>query len=63
MISFLIVAIVSIGLFTFIKSNPPLVSGTVGSSGDKHTVVVEIGNKGFSDVNIKSVFINNNAVP
>lgn len=59
-ISVLIFAILSIGLFIYIKSNPPLISGTIGTSGDKHTVVVVIGNKGFSGIKITKVLINNN---
>ncbi|MBK3496544.1 hypothetical protein JFL43_17110 [Viridibacillus sp. YIM B01967] len=59
----LMFAIISIGIFSLVKSNPPLVSGTIATSGDKHTVVVVIGNKSFSDVQIKEVLINNNEKP
>jgi hypothetical protein len=63
LISVLIFVVVSIGLYSFIIFNPPLVSGTIGSSGDKKAVVIEIGNKGFSNVKIKGVFINNKVKP
>ncbi|WP_096202949.1 hypothetical protein [Bacillus sp. FJAT-45350] len=63
LISVLIFAVISIGLFSFIKSNPPLMSGTIGSSGDKQAVVISIGNEGFSDVEINDVLINNNEEP
>ncbi|MFZ3579154.1 hypothetical protein ACOI1D_14575, partial [Virgibacillus sp. DJP39] len=62
-ISILIFVVISIGLFSFIKSNPPLMSGTIGSSGDKQVIVISIGNEGFSDVEIKDVLINNNEEP
>ncbi|MGI8387748.1 hypothetical protein [Robertmurraya sp. P23] len=61
--SVIILVSISIGLFIFITSNPPLVIGTVGTSKDKHTVMVEIGNKGFRDVRITNVLINNNELP
>lgn len=63
MITVLSIVILSIGFFSFIKSNPPLVSGTVGTTEDNNAVLVEIGNKGFSDVEIKDVLINNNEQP
>ncbi len=57
------IAVISIGFFSFIKLNPPLVSGTIGSSGDKQFVVISIGNKGLSNIKINGVLINNNEVP
>ncbi len=63
LISALIIAVIAIGLFSFIKWNPPLVSGTISSSGDKQSVVISIGNKGFSNVKITGVLINNNEEP
>ena len=63
LISTLIFAIILIGLFLFIKSNPPLISGAIGSAEDKQAVVIEIGNEGFSDVKINDVLINNNEKP
>jgi hypothetical protein len=63
MISVLCIAIILIGLFSLIKFNPPMVSGTLATSGDKNSVVVEIGNKGISNVKIKDVLINNNKEP
>ncbi|TDL34299.1 hypothetical protein E2R51_00860 [Jeotgalibacillus sp. S-D1] len=62
-IAFITIIILSVGLFSFIKSNPPLVSGAVGTTEGKKAVLVEIGNKGFSDVEIESVVINKNEQP
>jgi hypothetical protein len=62
-VSFLSIVVLTIGLFSFIKLNPPLVSGTVVTSENNHALVVEIGNKGLSNVKIKGVLINNNEQP
>ncbi|WP_106494543.1 hypothetical protein [Lentibacillus sp. Marseille-P4043] len=62
-ISVLIIAVISIGFFSFIKLNPPLVSGTIGSSEDKQSIVISIGNKGFMNVKINGVLVNNNKEP
>ncbi|MDF2859159.1 MAG: hypothetical protein K0Q87_5010, partial [Neobacillus sp.] len=45
-VTVLSIVVLSIGFFTFIKFNPPLVSGTIVTGEDNHAVVVEIGNKG-----------------
>jgi hypothetical protein len=63
MFSILSVVLILIGTFSFIKSNPPLVSGTVGATNDYNAVVVGIGNKGFSGVEIDDVFVNGNEEP
>ncbi|WHZ57373.1 hypothetical protein [Metabacillus hrfriensis] len=53
------IIIVFFGLFSFFKINPPLVSGTVGSTMDNKAVVVAIGNKGFGKLKINEVLVNN----
>lgn len=63
MISFIGIVIILIGVFSLIKFNPPLVSGTVASSYDYNTVMVEVGNKGFGNVKIKEVLVNDNETP
>ncbi|WP_413305567.1 hypothetical protein AA0X95_03830 [Bacillus sp. 1P10SD] len=62
MISILIFAIVLIGFFVFIKVNPPLETGTIsiGTSENKQILILEIGNKGFGDIKIKRVVVNDN---
>jgi hypothetical protein len=46
-----------------VKFNPPLDIGTIASSEDNKSVVVGIGNKGFSEVEILDVSVNNNEKP
>ncbi|MED1204331.1 hypothetical protein [Heyndrickxia acidicola] len=57
------VLVLFVFLFIYIKLNQPLVDGTVGTSYDKHAVVIEIGNKGFIDIKITSVLVNHNESP
>ncbi|WP_226528890.1 hypothetical protein [Metabacillus niabensis] len=63
LIPIFILVVLLIGIFSFIKINPPLVSGTIASSGDLTFVVISIGNKGFSHVKINDVLVNNNEEP
>ncbi|KZZ84411.1 hypothetical protein [Bacillus sp. SJS] len=51
------------GVYLFVKFNPPLEIGTLASSEDKKSIVVEVGNKGFWEVKIGDVLINNNEKP
>ncbi|WP_203287714.1 hypothetical protein [Metabacillus sp. cB07] len=53
------IIIVLAGLYSFLKINSPLVSGTVGSTQDNKAVVVAIGNKGFGNLKINEVLVNN----
>lgn len=46
--------------YCFVKFNPPLDIGTIASSEGNKSVVVGIGNKGFSEVEILGVSVNNN---
>lgn len=62
-ISVLILAITIGGFYSFVKVNPPLGIGTLASSEDKKSVVVGIGNKGFREVKIVDVSVNNNEKP
>ena len=61
-ISVLFIIILGGGYF-FIKINPPLEIGTIGSSGDNKSVVVGVGNKGFYEIKIIDVSVNNNDEP
>ncbi|WP_026562718.1 hypothetical protein [Bacillus sp. J37] len=63
LISVFILVVIVIGIFSFVKFNPPLASGTIASSGDLTFVVISIGNKGFSHVEITDVLVNNNEEP
>ncbi|WP_227939943.1 hypothetical protein [Alkalihalobacillus deserti] len=63
MFSIIIIAVILVGIFSFIKFNPPLVSGIVGATNDYNAVVVEIGNKGFAEVKVDNVLVNGNEEP
>ena len=52
-----------VGSFTYIKLNPALVSGTVASGNEKHIALVGVGNKGFKNIKITEVLVNNNEQP
>ncbi|HWL23086.1 MAG TPA: hypothetical protein VNR38_04955, partial [Ureibacillus sp.] len=58
-ISFLVLAITIGGVYFFIKFNPPLEIGTLASSEDDKLVIVSVGNKGFSEINILDISVNN----
>lgn len=62
-ISILLTVIVVGGVYSLIKGNPPLDVGTRASSTDHKSVVVGIGNKGFGEVKIIDVSVNNNETP
>lgn len=49
------------GVYAYLKSNPPLETGTLGTSSDRHHVTLEIGNKNIvGDIHIEDVLINSN---
>ncbi len=62
-ISILIVGIAIGGFYSFVKFNSPLEVGTIASSGDRQSVVVEVGNKGIGEVKIVNVLVNNDEEP
>ncbi|NLY78419.1 MAG: hypothetical protein GX072_00525 [Lysinibacillus sp.] len=62
LIAFILVLLVG-GVFMYIKATPPLLTGTIFKSEDKQTVVIGIGNKGFSDLKVTHVKVNNHADP
>ncbi|MFK9092708.1 hypothetical protein [Bacillus salipaludis] len=57
------VIILLVGSFIYIKLNPPLVGGNVGTGDENHIVLVGVGNKGFKDIKITEVLINQNKQP
>ncbi|WP_397538104.1 hypothetical protein [Rummeliibacillus pycnus] len=59
----LILAIIIGGIYFLVKLNPPLEIGTITSTEDNESVVVGIGNKGFQEVKILDVSVNNNDIP
>lgn len=62
-ITVLIVGVIICGLYFWVKFNPPLEFGTLGSSGDNKSVIIEVGNKGISEITILDVLVNNNESP
>lgn len=62
LIAFILVLLVG-GVFMYIKATPPLLTGTIAKSEDKQTVVIGLGNKGFSDLEVTHVKVNNHADP
>ncbi|NTU20419.1 hypothetical protein HPY28_08855 [Brevibacillus sp. HB1.2] len=59
----LLIAIFMGGFYFLVKGNPPLDIGTLASSNDHKSVVVGIGNKGFGEVEILGVSVNNDEKP
>ena len=62
-ISVLFLAIIIGVVYFFAKLNPPLEIGTLASSGDNKSVVIGIGNKGFREVNLLDITVNNDEKP
>ncbi|ASJ52598.1 hypothetical protein BP422_02955 [Brevibacillus formosus] len=62
-ISVLLIAIIVGGFYFLVKGNPPLDMGTLASSEDHKSVVVGMGNKGFREVKIIDVSVNNDEKP
>ncbi|MET3194688.1 hypothetical protein [Bacillus sp. OAE603] len=59
----IVVVILLIGFKPFMKLNPPLESGTIGWTKDRHGVVIAIGNTGLKKIKITNVLVNNNERP
>ncbi|WP_216831407.1 hypothetical protein [Alkalihalobacterium elongatum] len=51
------------GVYFLLQYNPPLEVGTIASLEDNKSVVVGVGNKGFRDIKIVDVSVNNNEEP
>lgn len=59
----LVIVIAAVGFYSFIKFNPPIEVNTLGMSQSHKSVVVGIGNTGFSKMEILNVSVNNNEKP
>lgn len=59
----LCLAIIIGGFYLFIKINSPLEIGTLASTEDNNSVVVGVGNKGFREIKILDVTVNNGEKP
>ncbi|MGE7921293.1 hypothetical protein ACQKM9_20485 [Viridibacillus sp. NPDC093762] len=62
-VTVLILALTLIGVFSFVLLKPPLEISTLGTSVGNKSVVIGIGNKGFREVKILEVSVNNNEKP
>lgn len=60
---FIAISLLVIGLFAYVKQNPPLVTGTIGGTMNQHGVLVGIGNGGLMSLEIDEVLINQHIQP
>lgn len=51
------------GTLMFLKSNPPLETNTLASNENQHSVIVGFGNKGWGDIHLTEVAVNNYEEP
>ncbi len=62
-ISFSALAVIIGGIYFYLILNPPLEIGTLAWSNDKKSVIVGVGNKGFQNLEIVDVLVNNGEAP
>ena len=55
--------VVCIGIIVWLRLNPPLEKGTIGRNDEATSVVIGLGNKGFRDIQVTDVFVNNGETP
>ncbi|MBM7662367.1 hypothetical protein JOC85_003174 [Bacillus mesophilus] len=59
-----LVLLIGVGFISYLKSNPPLVSGAIGSSSNHKVLLIEVGNKSnLGNVHIEEVYINGGIKP
>lgn len=58
----LVLTLIIVCIYFFLRFNPPLKVGTLASSGDRKSVVIGVGNKGFQNIKILDVIVNNNDI-
>lgn len=59
----LIVTLLIVGAGMWLQKTPPLESGSFSTNGDRTSIIIELGNKGFRDIQLTDVWINNKEVP
>ena len=59
----LILLLIIMGVYFLLKSNPPLETGMVAISENNKSVVIGIGNNGFSEMQILDISVNNDEKP
>ena len=58
-----LIIVVCIGIIAWLRLNPPLEKGTLGSNSESTSVVIELGNKGLRDIQVTEVFVNHGEIP
>lgn len=60
---FLVVTVVAGGTYFWVRENPPMEIGTIGQNEDGTSVLVEVTNHGFREVQVARVTVNNDDAP
>lgn len=58
-----LIIVVFIGIIVWLRLNPPLEKSTLGRNYESTSVVIALGNKGFKDIQVTEVFVNNGETP
>lgn len=58
-----LIVVVMIVIIVWLRLNPPLENGSFYRNPDSTTVVIDLGNKGFGDIQVTEVFVNNGETP
>lgn len=59
-----IAVLLFVGSFSYLKTSPPLIAGTLGYQKGKEVLLVEVGNQNsFGRIEIQEVLVNNNINP
>lgn len=58
-----ILVTITLGFYVFLKVNPPLEINTLAATNDQKSVVVGVGNKGFTEMKIVDVLVNHEEIP
>ncbi|MBD8034907.1 hypothetical protein [Solibacillus merdavium] len=58
-----LILVIFTGIIFWIRINPPLEYGTIAGNSEYTSVVIGLGNKGFNDIQITKVYVNNGETP
>lgn len=58
-----LVIVVLIGIIVWLRLNPPLEKSTLGKNHESTSIVIALGNKGFTDIQVTEVSVNNGETP
>lgn len=58
-----LIIVLFIGIILWLRLNPPLEYGTIADNSENTSVVIGLGNRGFNDIQITKVSINNGETP